>query len=106
MSTPESPHENASFESAGIEKIKFCTLHDVGHGRLILTIPKEQFGDQAWRVRDIIQKTLFPPLHDGSYPLWGNDLGTRYQVELNDREKALQLVDDIEKWIQENVKPD
>ncbi|OGI19338.1 MAG: hypothetical protein A3J06_01285 [Candidatus Moranbacteria bacterium RIFCSPLOWO2_02_FULL_48_19] len=101
MTTPELPHEKA----AGIENIKFCTLHDAGQGRLILTIPKEKFGDQAWRVRDLIQKELFPALHEGSGPLWGNDLGTRYQVELNDREKALQLVDSIEQWIQANVKP-
>lgn len=100
MTNPESPQENPSAK----EKIKFCTLHDAGYGRLILTIPKEQFGDQAWRMRDIITKDLFPPLHEGSRPAWGNDLGTSYQVELNDREKARQLVDSIEQWIQENVK--
>ena len=101
MTTPELPHEKA----AGIENIKFCTLHDAGQGRLILTIPKEKFGDQVGRMADIIRKELFPALHEGSGPLWGNDLGTRYQVELNDREKALQLVDSIEQWIQANVKP-
>jgi len=100
MTTPELPHENA----AGIENIKFCTLHDAGHGRLILTIPKEKFGDQAWRMSDIIRKNLFPALHDGSYPLWEELKETKYQVELNDRGKALQLVDSIEQWIQANVK--
>ena len=101
MTTPELPHE----KTAGIENIKFCTLHDAGQGRLILTIPKGKFGDQAGRMRDIIRKKLFPAIHEGSYPLWGNDLGTTYQVELNDRGKALQLDDSIEQWIQANVKP-
>lgn len=100
MTNPELPQEKPS----GKEQIKFCTLHDAGYGRLILTIPKEQFGDQAGRMRDIITKNLYPALHEGSGPPWGNDLGTRYQVELNDREKARQLVDSIEQWIQENVK--
>src|SRR3989338_309967 len=56
MTTPELPHE----KTAGIENIKFCTLHDAGQGRLILTIPKGKFGDQAGRMRDIIRKKLFP----------------------------------------------
>ncbi len=60
MSSFEQPKENLP----PVEQIGFCKLHNAGHGRLILTIPKDVFGAQASRLRDVLSRKLYPALHD------------------------------------------